>query len=201
VKILYLVDPARDAAAFLLYIGLAKEIGVDEIDIEPWTQAYVSGEVKSTLTYPWMNAAVLALARTKGPIGEPWAAGYDLIISGVSDEAIKSLDKVITIGGRWGIKKLALVDTVDGVGVAGVTGELKFDLVDRLSPDAYCKVVSASGKPWKDEARLGDKLVHVPRVIAGIYSATGSPEDVARMFAHGRARARQLLTAVGYRGS
>ena len=189
-KILYLVDSVRDAAAFLLYLGLAKEIGVDNVDIEPLIRAYVSGEVKLTLTYAWMNAAVLALAGTKGPIGEPWAAGYDLIVSSVGVDAIKALDGVVAKNGRWAINKLAFIDLAEGVGSEG----LKFDLVDRFAPNVYCKA-SPPSFVWKDEERLGDKLVRVPLVIHGIASATA--EDVPRMFAHGRSRARQLLAAVG----
>lgn len=185
-KILYLVDPVRDTTSFLLYLGLAKEIGVDNIDVYPWTQVYVSGDTKSALTYVWMNAAVAALSRTTGPIGEPWAAGYKLVVSGVGGKAIEALDEVIAKNGRWGISKLAFVDGGD------VDTVPKIDRVVRFTPNAYCKVLSEENR-----GQLGELAVNFPPLVSGIESALASEETLARVFAHGRARARLLLAAVG----
>jgi len=99
------------------------------------------------------------------------------------------LNEVIAKNGRWAIKKLAVVDAEDA--------RLRLDAVERFAPDVYCKVSAEDCRPWEDEEQLGGRLVHLPRVVSGIYKASDSVEDVARVISHGRARARQLLAVAG----
>lgn len=190
-KVLYLADASRDAAAFLLYLGLAREIGADGVDLLLWSKPYVSGDSKAG-TYPWMSAAVVSLGRTTEVIKEPWAPGYDVVVVVLSPDTVKALDEVVIAkNGRWAVKKLVLVDTGDA--------ELRLDLAERLLPDAYLKVMPAAGGLLKGSEVLGEKLALVSRVIAGIHDAKA--EDLPRVMVHARSRAHQLLAAVDLAGS